>query len=80
MKQVLYFFTSWCGVCRTTTPIINKLTEISVTKIDVDQNEFFADEWDIENLPTTIILEDGNEKCRHEGELTLNKLYNLING
>ena len=82
MKQVLYFSAKWCEACTATSPAIDQLKSsgIPVSKIDVDYDVSHVSEYNIKSIPTTIILENGNEVRRHSGVLTTNQLNNLING
>jgi thioredoxin 1 len=82
MKQVLYFSAKWCEACNATAPVIDQLKSIGtpVSKIDVDYDVSYVSEYNIKSVPTTIILENGNEVRRHSGALTTNQLNNLING
>lgn len=61
MKQLLYFSASWCGQCRTTTPIIDKLTleGLNIRKIDVGIEQHLGDKYHIMSLPSFIVEQDG---------------------
>jgi thioredoxin-like negative regulator of GroEL len=82
MKQVLYFSAGWCTACQTTTPIIDqfKNSEVQVAKINVDYDASYVSEYNIKSVPTTVILENGNEVRRYVGTLNTSQLNNLING
>ena len=57
-KSLLYFYTPTCGVCKSQTPIINKLKEELnfVGKIDLSQNQNAAQEFVILGTPTTVLM------------------------
>ena len=56
-KLILCFFTAkWCGPCKSIYPIINELAEkvdnLTILKIDVDDCEDVAEQCNIESMPT----------------------------
>lgn len=67
-KVVLDFYANWCGQCKMLMPkvdeLANKLTDYKFIKVDVDKEQEVANEFNVTNLPTFIILEDGKEVKR----------------
>ena len=57
-KSILYFYTPTCGVCKSQTPIIDKLKEELnfVGKVDLSQNQIAATEFGILGTPTTALM------------------------
>jgi thioredoxin-like negative regulator of GroEL len=83
MKQVIYFSAGWCTACQAMAPAIDQLKNskgIPVTKIDTDYEASYVSEYNVKSVPTTIILENGQEVRRHSGTLSSQQLNNLING
>jgi len=81
MKQVLYFSAKWCTACQATTPIIESIKrggEAQVMIIDVDYDVSLTEQYNVKNVPTTIILENNNEVKRHVGSISINGLKSLI--
>lgn len=64
-KPVLIdFYADWCGPCRMMGPIIEKIAEekadeIKVGKINVDDNQDLAMEYEVMSIPTIVIIKDG---------------------
>jgi thioredoxin 1 len=60
------FHADWCGPCKTQDPIVEDLEEdlgerLSVEKIDVDENQDIANEYQVRSIPTIVIEgEDGS--------------------
>ncbi|MXR51836.1 thioredoxin fold domain-containing protein [Halovenus sp. WSH3] len=60
------FYADWCGPCKTQDPIVEDLEEdlgdrLSVEKIDVDENQDVANEYQVRSIPTIVIEdEDGS--------------------
>jgi thioredoxin 1 len=67
---VVYFSATWCGPCKTATPLIEKLStelNIIVYKLDVDESFKTANALSIMSVPTIIAFRDGKENSRHSG-------------
>ena len=59
------FWAAWCGPCRMLTPIIDEIAMESngtykVGKINVDEQPELAAKFSIMNIPTVIVVKDGN--------------------
>ena len=83
MKQVLYFSAKWCTACQATTPIIESLkssNKAQVAMVDVDYDVSLTEQYNVKSVPTTVILENGNEIRRHVGSISMDGLKSLING
>ncbi len=64
---LLDFYADWCGPCRMMSPIIDEIAEemsdkIKVGKINVDENQDLAMEYEVMSIPTIIIIENGRVK------------------
>jgi len=57
------FYATWCMPCRTMNPIIKEIAkehkEVKVVKIDVDKNEELAIKYNVINIPTMLIMKNG---------------------
>jgi thioredoxin 1 len=72
-KPVLVdFWATWCGPCHMLAPVVEELAanleeEITVGKLDVDDNPVTATNYDIRSIPTLILFKDGSELTRLTG-------------
>jgi thioredoxin len=65
MKQYLYFSAPWCGPCRMLGPVMERVNNtIPVQKVNVDENSSLAQQYNVRNIPTVVLLENGNEVKR----------------
>jgi thioredoxin 1 len=68
---VIDFFATWCGPCQRIAPSYEKLSDlfpgVQFFKVDVDESEEVVSQFDVEALPTFVILKDGLEKARVKG-------------
>lgn len=64
-KTVLVdFYADWCGPCKMLSPIIDEIAnelgeKIKVCKLNVDENQDLAIEYEVMSIPTVIIFKDG---------------------
>ncbi|WP_458207888.1 thioredoxin [Haladaptatus sp. NG-SE-30] len=57
------FYADWCGPCNMLEPIVEDLaaeTPASVLKVDVDQHQKLAGQFQVRGVPTTVLFVDGD--------------------
>jgi len=56
------FYADWCGPCKTQDPILEGLEEewsdVEFEKIDVDEQQEIANDYQVRSLPTLIVEND----------------------
>ncbi|KAH8234821.1 hypothetical protein KR032_003747, partial [Drosophila birchii] len=63
-KHILVeFFATWCGPCAMIGPRLEQLaneysTRLIILKIDVDENEDLAVQYDVSSMPTFVIIKN----------------------
>jgi len=72
MVKVLDFWAEWCGPCKFMNPIIDEMEKelkgkVEFERIDVDQNQERAAEYQVMSIPTYIIEKDDKEAERIVG-------------
>ena len=81
MKKILYFSAAWCGPCKMLGPIMESLAgEINYEKIDVDNNQDLSIQYGVRNIPTLVLVENGEAVGRLTGLQTKDQILNFYNG
>ncbi|KAI4351588.1 hypothetical protein L6164_005934 [Bauhinia variegata] len=69
--MVIDFFASWCGPCKFIEPDIQamaeKFTDVEFAKIDVDELSDVAREFQVQAMPTFVLVKKGKEIDRVVG-------------
>jgi thioredoxin 1 len=68
------FWAPWCGPCRMTEPIVEKLAgelsgRLRVAKVNVDENPGIAARYNVQGIPTMLIVKNGQVIDRWSGAL-----------
>lgn len=66
------FWAPWCGPCKMAEPILEELSDayegkVSITKVNVDENQTNASKLGVMSIPTTILFKNGAEVGRQIG-------------
>jgi len=84
-KPVLIdFFAEWCGPCKLMKPILSELRQrmgdkIRILKIDVDKSPVVSSAFQIQSVPTLMVIHNKNILWRQAGVMQANQLENIIN-
>jgi thioredoxin 1 len=77
------FYADWCGPCKTQDPILEDLEEefgdsVTFEKIDVDENEDVANEYQVRSIPTIVVENDDGVVERFVGVTQADQLTEAL--
>jgi len=80
MKQLYYFSADWCMPCKALGPTMNRVSEqIQVHKINIDYEANITQKYGVRNIPTVILVENGQEVRRFTGVKSFNQIIDFLN-
>ena len=65
------FWAAWCGPCKMIAPVLEELAaekeDVKIVKVDVDNNQVTAAEYQIMSIPSLLLFVDGELKAKTAG-------------
>ena len=81
-KVLLDFWATWCGPCRMVAPIVEEIAQehpdITVGKINVDEEMELAVQFGIASIPTLAVMENGQMVNKSIGYAPKAELLRLL--
>ena len=72
------FYADWCGPCKIIAPQLEKIQqdypELTILKVDVDALPTLSNRYDVTNIPSLDIYENGLKQSRKVGFLPADRL------
>lgn len=81
---IVDFHALWCGPCKVQSPILKDVAaelgeKVRIIKIDVDQNNALASQYQVQSVPTLIVFKNGKPVWRQSGVVTKGVLIDVLN-
>jgi thioredoxin-like negative regulator of GroEL len=80
-KELYYYTANWCQPCQTLGPIMDEIArQIPVRKQNVDYTDpLLLESANVRNVPTVILVEDGQELKRFTGVKSNSQIITWLN-
>ncbi|MGX1161668.1 thioredoxin [Arthrobacter sp. SLBN-100] len=79
------FWAAWCGPCRMVSPVLDKLAReregaVKLVKVDVDKSPGLSRRFDVQAIPTLMVIIDGKVAARQAGAAPAEVLRTWLDG
>jgi thioredoxin 2 len=85
VPALIDFWAAWCGPCRMVSPVLDKLARekaggIKLVKVDVDVSPQLSRRFDVQAIPTLMIIIGGKVVARQAGAAPAGALRSWLDG
>ena len=81
-KVLVDCFATWCGPCKMMAPLLDEVAKENTThkfyKLDIDEAEEIAEEYEISSIPTLLLFENGELKNKSIGLISKDDIEKLL--
>ena len=76
------FWAPWCGPCRMIAPILEEIAqkrpELQVCKVNLDEEDALASQYQIGSIPTLLVVKEGRITARSSGLISESEILKLL--
>ena len=81
-KVLVDFYADWCGPCKMLAPIVEAVAseheELKVVRVNIDNEESIAMDYQIMSIPTLVLINDGKEVDRVIGAVQKKVIETMV--
>ena len=79
---LLDFYADWCGPCRMVLPIVEEIAEenpeIKVGKVNVDEEQALAAQFQVYSIPSLFVLKNGESVNQSVGAKSKEEILEML--
>ena len=79
---LLDFWAAWCGPCRMVLPIVEEIAEehpeIKVGKVNVDEQQELAAQFQVMSIPSLFVVKDGKVVNQAMGAMPKDRILEML--
>lgn len=79
---LLDFWAGWCGPCQMLSPVVDRIAEeksdVKVGKINVDEQQELAMQFQVMSIPTLVVMKNGEESERSVGVVSKSEILEML--
>lgn len=77
------FWAPWCGPCKTIAPLLEEIAneyggKVKIAKVNVDDNQEYANKYNVRGIPNLILIKDGEVKEQIVGNVPKQEIVSKI--
>ena len=79
-RELWVFTADWCPSCKDYEITLKEAEKqgVKIKRIDYDRHPDLVKKYKIRVVPTTLVMEDGDEMEREEGSLSFSQIFELL--